>query len=508
MSFTESETLAAIRAVEVISGHPRVALKLIELSRDPEVEVEDYAHLIETDAGLSGRLLGLVNSACCAPKERVLTVSRALCTLGLRQVRVIALSHCVASLHQALAIEGEDARTLWAASMSKAIAARKVAECLGLEDTDAAFTAGLMQDIGLALLHSMDSIALLEIHEQIDWSLERMLEAEVEHFGLDHCSVGRRIADRLDLPVVYRVAIERHHASPEGILRQAQGLDLAVGVAGFLPHDAANWTGRDLVFLSSVVEERLSSWPDMGAFLTEVQQELNEIDRQLGTNSTETPDLLTGLIYASQENARESIKTVANNIWLREDSSTLHERLHNAKRAHQEAEQRADRDPLTQLFNRHGWDRRARLTLSRAGATEGTLGVAFFDLDHFKELNDELGHAAGDSFLREVSLRMTEAVREDDLVCRWGGDEFVILFSGVSASDCLEAARRVKQHVQSAPVEIAGRSVPVSVTAGFVSVDKADSDDMNLGDLLQIADEQLYKAKTAQRGTLSSTRVN
>jgi diguanylate cyclase (GGDEF)-like protein len=508
MSFTQSETLEAIRSIEVISGHPRVALRLIELSRKPEVEVAEYAQLIETDPGLSGRLLGLVNSACYAPAERVLTVARALPTLGMRQVRVIALSHCVASLHQALAIEDEKARSLWAASMSKAIAARKVADFLGLEDTEAAFTAGLMQDLGLALMHSMDSDALFEIHGEIDWSLERMLQAEVAHFGLDHCAVGRRIAERLDLPAVYRLAIERHHAPADETLLQAQGLDLAVCVAGFLPHDGANWTSRDLGSLASILEERLPKWPSMEAFLSEIEEELAGIDQQLGTNIAETPDLVSGLIYASQENARESMKTMANNIWLRDNSSTLNERLHDAKRAHKEAERRADRDPLTQLFNRHGWDRRARLTLSRAGATEGTLGLAFFDLDHFKELNDSLGHAAGDEILRQVSLRMTEAVREDDLICRWGGDEFVILFSDASANECLEAARRVKQHVQSVPIVIEGQRMKLSVTVGFVSIDTADSDDMNLGDLLEMADAQLYRAKSLQRGTLSSTEAD
>jgi diguanylate cyclase (GGDEF)-like protein len=506
MRYTESETLQAVRSVEVISGHPRVALKLIELARDPEVEVADYARLIESDVSLASRLLGLVNSAGYAPQARVLTVHRALCTLGLRQVRVIALSHCVASLHQALALKGEEARYLWAASMSKAIAARKVAECLGLAEVDAAFTAGLLQDLGLALMHSLDSGAMAEIHGRIDWRLDQALAAEVAHFGLDHRAVGRHLARRLDLPELFRNAIDSHHAGPEELARCTDDFELAVQVAGLLPHDARNWTSPDLALLASLIDERLPAWSDMESFLAEVQAELAEVDALLGNDSATTPDLLESLIHASQENAREALQTVANNIWLREDSTTLNERLGHAKRAHEEAEQRADRDPLTQLFNRGGWDRRARATLSQAGSTEDTLGVAFFDLDHFKELNDALGHAAGDAFLREVSQRMLESVREEDLICRWGGDEFVILFRGVSASDCLEAAGRVKQHVQGTPVIIEGRELDVSVTAGFVSVDAADSD-MNLGELLQIADEQLYKAKSVQRGTLSSTRV-
>jgi len=507
MSLTTSQTLEAIQSIEVISGHPRVALRLIELSRTPDVEVADYAALIETDVSLSGRLLGLVNSACYAPGDEILTVERALCTLGLRQTRVIALSHCVASLHQALAIQGENARSLWTTSMTKGIASRKVAERLGLEDLDAAFTAGLLQDMGLALLHSLDPQAMVELHARIDSCLERTLQAETEHFGLNHCEVGLRMADKLDLPDFYRRAIGTHHDCPDDLLRQAQGLELAVGVAGLLPHQHGNWSGRSMDDLASIVEERLPGWDSLEEFLIEVQDELADLDRKMGTNSTEVPDLLEGLIYASQVHAQESMQTVANNIWLREDSSSLNERLHNAKRAHKEAEQRADRDPLTQLFNRHGWDRRARVTLIQAGDDESSLGVAFFDLDHFKELNDDLGHAAGDSFLQEVGRRMTEAVREDDLICRWGGDEFVVLFVGADAADCLEAARRVKDHVQARPVVIDGRGVRVSISAGFVSVDASEKD-LSLPELLQVADEQLYKAKSFRRGTFRSTEVD
>jgi len=507
MSLTASQTLEAVQSIEVISGHPRVALELIELSRTPNVEVADYAALIGTDVSLSGRILGLVNSACYAPEDEIMTVERALCTLGLRQARVIALSHCVASLHQALAIQGESARSLWAMSMTKGIAARKVAEQLGLEELDAAFTAGLLQDMGLALLHSLDPQAMIEIHARIDSCLERTLQAEVEHFGLNHSEVGQRMADKLNLPDFYRRAIESHHGCPDDLLRRAEGLELAVGVAGLLPHRHDNWSGRSMDYLASIVEERLPGHDSLEEFLVEVQDELADLDRQLGTSSTEVPDLLDGLIYASQVHAQESLQTVANNIWLREDSSSLNERLHNAKRAHEEAEQRADRDPLTQLFNRHGWDRRARVTLRQAGDDESSLGVAFFDLDHFKELNDDLGHAAGDTFLQEVGRRMTEAVREDDLICRWGGDEFVVLFVGADATDCLEAARRVKEHVQARPVVIGGQGLRVSITAGFVSVEAGEKG-LSLSELLQVADEQLYKAKSIRRGTFSSTEVD
>ncbi len=504
MRFTEAEILESIRSLEVITGHPRLALQLINLGRTPDASPEDYSRLIEKDLSLASRLLGLVNSAVYAPGNPILTVQRGVTTLGLKSVRELALSHCVASLHRAMALGHTNSHSLWKSSLCKAIASRKIAEALNLEDSDGAFSAGLLQDLGIALLSSLDHEAVIEAWSHSDRDQQQALFYEEHHFGLHHSEVGLRIAQRLDLPAEYLEVIDHHHS--QAPLKKLAGFELAVGVSSLLPHDGKTWLDQDLQQLKSFFEERKLGWSDAEQFLVEVEQEFTRTEESLGNDSLEPPTLLEGLMYASQENARSSFSAVYQYTWLREDTNTLNDALDHAERAHSEAEQRADRDPLTQLFNRGGWDRRARMTLSQSSSLDGTVGVAFFDLDFFKELNDEFGHAAGDFFLKEVSSRMMESVRNDDLVCRWGGDEFVILFSGSNPTDCLEAARRVKSHVQRTPIRFDGKDMKVSATVGFVSI-SADAEEMNLGDLLQIADEQLYKAKATRRGTMSFTRV-
>lgn len=504
MSFTQSETLRAIQALEVTSGHPRVALRLIELTRDSEVGVDEYAEWIEKDPSLTSRILSIVNSAWYAPETPILTVQRGLCTLGMSQVRTIALSHCVAGLHQAMALQEDDARQLWSASLCKGIIARRVAESLGVEDPQQAYVAGMLQDIGLALLQSLDRDAVAEIHGLPQRSQAAALEAERKHFGLDHLEAGARMARKLGLPELYQETIANHHGAIE--TGPSDLFTIASLVAATLPHSGDVWSHDSTTELKRLVDSHLPGWRQEEALVEEVQDEFHELDERLGSDGEDGTKLLDALIYASQENAKAASATVAQNIGLREDRSHLHRKLTVVERAHLEAEQRADRDPLTQLFNRGGWDRRARVKLSHKGGSGNTLGVAFFDLDHFKELNDQHGHAAGDALLKEIGVRMQAAIREEDLICRWGGDEFVILFCAESPANCLEAAQRVKEELQSAPVHFEGVDLQVSVTVGFVSID-AERSDLNLGDLLQIADEQLYKAKSLQRGTLSSTQV-
>ncbi len=499
MTLIQSKTSTAIQTLDVLAGHPRVALKLIELSRDPDAEVSDYSKAISSDPSLTGRMISIVNSAWYSPATPIATVEGAVCMLGLGQVRVIALSHCLASLHQSMSLPAEDARVLWCGSMLKAIAARKAAECTSSGLIEESYVSGLLQDLGLCLFQSIDSRTLTQIHGGRDLELEAILKVEHRHFGLDHQACGELIGRRMDLPARVMDAICDHHGS-------STRTSLPVRIASTLPHDGKTWCPRQFELLTELLGELEGPPQSVASFIQEVEAEFNEFDEQLGNQSCERESLLDALVFASQENARSASTMVSQNVWLQQGKSSLNEKLTQAERAHVEAQQRAERDPLTKLFNRDGWDRRARKSLRDSDETN-SVGVAFFDLDHFKQLNDEYGHVVGDRFLVEVSNRLQESVRAGDIVCRWGGDEFVVLFSGGTSHDCLEAVHRVQAHMCGAPFLIQDLELPVSVTVGFVSLE-AESKTTNLGDLLQMADEQLYKAKELERGTLSSTRFS
>jgi diguanylate cyclase (GGDEF)-like protein len=506
MAYTEQETSDQIRTIEIVSGHPRVAIRLIELSKDPEAELEDYSALIETDAGLASRMLALVNSAWFAPTHPVQTVKRAVCTLGLGQVRVVALSHCVASLHKSIKLNKEDSRAMWAASMCKAIAARMVCESLDAEHAQEAFTIALLQDLGLALFSSIDQDTVSKVLQDVQLDTQAAAAAEIAAFGMTHADAGARMAKQLVLPNVYAMSIAEHHSELPEESEARTATEFARWVAALLPHDIRYWNTHDMESLRQTIEGGELPWASLETFMQVIQEEFVVTDEYLN-DGLPSPDLMECLSYASEENARAASVLVAQNSSLMMGTGKLQAAVDVAEHAKRRAETRADKDPLTDLFNRNGWDRRAKLTLRQAQSSSSTIGMAFLDLDLFKEINDTHGHQIGDLFLGEIGERIKDAVRAEDLVCRWGGDEFVILFRGADEDACMDALMRVKSHIESAPVELGEISLTVSTSVGYVVVN-AGSSKLELETLLKLADENLYRAKENDRGSIVAAVAN
>jgi diguanylate cyclase (GGDEF)-like protein len=151
-------------------------------------------------------------------------------------------------------------------------------------------------------------------------------------------------------------------------------------------------------------------------------------------------------------------------------------------------------DPLTDLPNRALILDRAEQMLGRARRSQSPVAALFIDLDNFKDINDTLGHGAGDRLLIAVANRLSGVVRDSDTVGRLGGDEFVVLVEGVSLCDGPEVVAERLLAVLREPFELLGSAAPLTVRA---SVGIADGDRSSAGEFLRDADIALYQAKAA-----------
>ncbi len=172
------------------------------------------------------------------------------------------------------------------------------------------------------------------------------------------------------------------------------------------------------------------------------------------------------------------------------------QRTHELEQLMQELETLSLTDGLTGIANRRAFEQRLTLDWQRALRYQHPLSVLMLDIDYFKSLNDEFGHAAGDVVLQQIAILLMEAARDIDLVCRYGGEEFIILMIETGLPDALQVAERIRLHIAAHPWPI--RQVTASIGVATLQPEQS------IQALLKAADQALYQAKAAGRNCVVS----
>jgi two-component system, cell cycle response regulator len=159
--------------------------------------------------------------------------------------------------------------------------------------------------------------------------------------------------------------------------------------------------------------------------------------------------------------------------------------------------EQATRDSLTHLWNRSSILDTLSRELSRAERESSPLGVVIVDLDHFKHINDNHGHPAGDAVLREAARRMQTGVRQYDSVGRYGGEEFLILLPSCSEEESFSQAERLRKQIAQSDIRI--NDTALRITASFGVTAALPGEPWTAEGLIRKADEALYVAKKSGR---------
>ncbi len=166
-----------------------------------------------------------------------------------------------------------------------------------------------------------------------------------------------------------------------------------------------------------------------------------------------------------------------------------------------ELEQLATTDTLTGAMNRRKFFADGENEIRRAARMGSPLVLAMLDLDHFKDINDRHGHAAGDGVLKHVTDLCRKNLRQIDLIGRIGGEEFVIIMPGTAMSGGMIMAERLRQMIAATPLKWEG--VPIAITAS-IGVAEYSPADLDVEQLLQRADTAMYQAKSAGRNRVAA----
>ena|GEM_PF-3084515 len=160
-------------------------------------------------------------------------------------------------------------------------------------------------------------------------------------------------------------------------------------------------------------------------------------------------------------------------------------------------------DPMTQLYNRRAAASLGERLWEEALAQRMPFAVVMLDIDHFKRINDTYGHDVGDDAIKQVASILPAHVRQRDMVCRWGGEEFLMLLPESDAEGAYQIAERVRGEVASTALLVNGERVPIRISAGVT--ERIDGD-ASLAEVIERADQGLYAAKEQGRNRVVPMR--
>lgn len=186
-------------------------------------------------------------------------------------------------------------------------------------------------------------------------------------------------------------------------------------------------------------------------------------------------------------------------VWRRVHSYQVDLEAESVRSAHQ-----AKHDPLTGLPNRTFFAERLEQAIGRCRRQGSVCAVLVVDLDRFKQVNDTLGHHAGDQLLTECARRMTMALRDGDVVARMGGDEFAVLLPRVTGPEDADLVARRLESLVGAPYELSGGVAEIACSIGVALLDG----DTDVDEVIREADAAMYGAKTAGGGVRFSTGLD
>jgi diguanylate cyclase (GGDEF)-like protein/PAS domain S-box-containing protein len=245
---------------------------------------------------------------------------------------------------------------------------------------------------------------------------------------------------------------------------------------------------RESEILGKDLGELLSN--DTGHPIQEMDERLMQSGEKAVTEQTTTVGDLTRTYLTTKAPYRSADGEVVGIISISRDISErkkLEEMLRN----------QAVRDPLTGLFNRGYLDETLTREIARVVRTSLPLSLVMLDLDHFKRLNDTFGHPAGDDVLRQCARLLMNSVRRDDVACRYGGEELVLILPDMDVERAVERAEHLRAAIGQLAITAGGRSVG-AVTASFGVAGFPVHGEGGLA-LLAAADAALYQAKTRGR---------
>ncbi|HHN77621.1 MAG TPA: HDOD domain-containing protein [Phycisphaerales bacterium] len=454
-----TELLEEVLACPNLPSLPAIAVRVIEMTSDTNVSLDELAQLIQTDQAMSARILRTVNSSFYGLRERCTTIRKALVMLGLSPVKSLVLGFSLVNC-----IETEDEPNFdyvgyWRRGLFTAAAAKSVADAARLDEADECFLSGLLQDIGMIALYRTLGDKYLCVIEEADNDHRKLVKQELITLEAQHPDIGALLAQRWRLPDELTVPI-KYHERPTAAPNEHHRIVRAVAIGNYA-HDAV--TDDEPAPALKKYYDRCEQWFGLKktqadeAFtrFAESTEELSDLFN-LDTGTCRRPDELlemadSNLIKLAEEEPRQSACVDQLEHLLEGEDNT---------------------DPLTGLLNAKGFESALTGMFSMMREAGEPLSLAQVVVDGLKEIQEKAGVLASDAaFIRAVAFLQKHFEPVGGVICRVGSSIISVIVPRATGEHVVGLAEQFQTQFNSSLNDLSNKvGVPVGTIRLSVGV--------------------------------------
>lgn len=518
-SAVESETpeilniMQDIAEVQALAGRkielpspPNIVVRILEAVQDEDSCFAKLGKIISADPALVVKLLKVANSSMYGFGGRIKNIENALAILGINSLKNIALSFVIVRQMQGDSDSYFDFQYFWKRSVTAAVAAKMLAPLVH-SDSDDSFVGGLLQDLGVLVffLHCTDTYMEVLAMKNHSGAPGPVIERQL--LGLCHAELGGALLKEWGLPESIYLPVFYHHRQDS----VPQCYQVTVDILTLADKISAIYHGSQSSINVAEVVKTLTEQYGL------CEQEIKELIDNVASRSNEVMDffdipggdirpLSEMLQEANQELGKLNCsyeQLVMDLKQAKEESSKYVGKLIEANKKYREM---AYRDELTGLYNNRYFQEVMENELERSKRYEHALSLLFFDIDYFKQINDNHGHLAGDTVLRQVAEQILQIMRASDIVVRYGGDEFAVIMPETGKEGLEVFAERIRSGIEDMRITIDGAQLQVTISVGGATYRGKDPE-VDKMTILGVADKAIYQAKRGGRNRIDITEI-
>jgi len=502
-----------ILASSQLPSMPATAMRLLDLARNADSQIADFVAAVNSDPAIAAKILKAANSSYFGMPSKVATVDRAIMLMGTSAVTALALGFSLIDFSSVSPALRQEYATLWLQSAVQAAAAAALGHRLKAGNSDELFMVALLLDIGRLAFLKVIPQEYLSVVKSAEESRLPLHDMELEVLGCNHAEIGAELAQRWKLPEAMQTACRLHHAGLEALAQASETsaggvVALAAACACVGEVYCGKSKGAALERLHLLGDRFFGMTPeDVARMIDELEPKIQQTASLFALDVNAIPPAGDLIAEANEQLALLAVTAQAESVQARARQQAAEQEIQSLESRQKELLEQTVRDGLTKVFNRRYFDETLKVEVKQCMRDAAALGLVFLDVDRFKQLNDNYGHAVGDKVLACVAERLCQAVRGGDVVARYGGEEFVVLVKHPTEVGLQRLAERIRLAIASSPVQLDGRAleVTVSVGAALMIPTRGQTDAGSV--LVEAADQAMYEAKRSGRNCVRMRSV-